>query len=242
MPRTKRIYKRRNTRRTKRTYKRPAAKRNRYRNKIPRSVVPQFRFVALKYNDMEQLSKTGNYFDLIRMFQSSCNQPRLPAGAGHQMMWWDQLSYMYKNYRVYGIKYKFTITATTTDESYRVVVMNQSSSIAEINTTAGYLAAVERGHCKSRDGGSRNGSRGQTVVSGYMNVAQTLGVAKGTVNYDTDFQGLTNLTSTQFSGSNPFRMAYLGLYIHCFGGITLDYKTELTYYVKVFNSQEVPLS
>jgi len=208
--------------------------------------MPNVRFVKLKYIDWQRYTHTANVFDLFAMYQSSANHPLerdiVTLNVGHQPMYFDQLSALYKYYRVFGIKYKFTFQATTTDESFRVVVKHQDTNIAEVNNYTGYYGAVERGNCKTGDGGTRNGSHDRVTIKGYLSVAKTLGVARSAITYEDNFQGNMNNSVTQFSGTNPPRMAFLALYVHCTNAVGFDVKTELEYFTRISDTTPIPIS
>ena len=51
-----------------------------------------------------------------------------------------------------------------------------------------------------------------------------------------------NNSITQFSGTNPVRMAFLALYVHCVAPITFDVKTELEYVTQIFDTSTVVIS
>ncbi len=240
---SKRKFKRKPRRYVKKARRR-FTKRNRRGNRRrrgPALVVPNQRFVTLRYMELVQPTLTAAVFNYISCHKSSLNQPNYGAG-GHQPMWFDQMSLMFRFYRVFGIKYKYTIAATTSDETYRCVVKHQNAAAAELTTLDGYYAAVERGHAKTRDGGSRNGANGKCIISGYMNVAKTLGVTKSEVSSTASFRGETNNTTAQFSGTDPSLQAFLGLYIHSLNGIKLDIKTELIFFAKLYDLKEVIIS
>lgn len=224
----------RRRRRPKRTVKRTMYVPKRRTYTLSKSPIPNWRVVKLNYVEILQVTLVAAQTNFISLHKSSVYQPNYGAG-GHQPMWFDQLTAMYKSFRVYGIKWKYTIASTTSDETYQACVKHQDSATAELTTLAGIIAAIERGQSKSKQGGSRNGSKGQITLNGYMSTAKATGVTKQQVSSTPAYAGIC-------ASSDPATMAYLALYIWSLNGIKLDIKTELVFYVKLFDALEVTIS
>lgn len=124
-------------------------------------------------------------------FQNSLFQPQLPVGVDnqHQPMYFDQwCPALYEAYRVYGIKYHVRVNNHTINETWFVGVDDNPSQTPSTDIRA----ALERPQWKVKTGGQQYSSSNHITISGYLDVAKTLGIPRQQVLYDDKFQKLYN--------------------------------------------------
>lgn len=188
------------------------------------STVPERLYVKLRYVDCINASVTGGVFTTMPYFQSSLYSPR--GSGGHQPMYYDQWTpAMYTKYRVYGIGYKVQAHNVSQQDATWFIIRHQDSTTAEI----ALQTVLERNDAKHKMLGGWAG-RSDAFVKGYLDVAKTLGVTRGSVRDLEEFGADYNV--------NPSRMAYLSPYLVSGSSTSnnvYNFTFELTYYCVLYN-------
>lgn len=225
-----RTQKRRKTYRKRRPYKKTykkgytvARRGKRYQKKlIPRAPFPDYRFVRLKYAEVTTYTITQGTLMPLYVYQSSLFDPRYNIG-GHQPLYFDQLSYIYKKYRVYGMHVRVKMTGNydygavlglrftdtpTSDPNNLELFMERPDTIAR------------KGYSYTQD----------IQIRAYKSVASTLGVPRSEVYTDDKYAAETS--------ASPTNLMYASLYVYNFhptNSQNYTVYTEIIYYAKFFD-------
>lgn len=166
---------------------------------------------------------------ILFSIKNSLNDPQhVPSTDKHQPLWYDQYCpFIYKKYRVYGVKYDITVNNQQLNQDWQCFVQRSDSAPVPL-VTADTLTEDKAVHKKL---GGGVGSRNQSVrLKGYWDVAKTLGISKSQIkNNDNNFAAGYD--------SNPFVLAYLNIWIahnHVDPAI-FDYNVKFTYYAELFD-------
>lgn len=199
-----------------------------------RTIVPSIRgmpfadryFVKLRYCDDRNLSipastvtATGHSYRINSLYD-----PDL-TGVGHQPFGRDQIAQFYNKYRVFGVKYKWTLWNTDSAVPLLIAVLPSNSSALDTD----WNTIIERGYAKSIVL-PPGGARGTMTMKGFASVAKVHGVKKNIVRTDDTFAA--------FQANNPSREVYLHLYGKAMDGstaITLRGRLELVFYCEMFD-------
>lgn len=225
----------RSWRRNKRTKK--------YNMKVPAyrqlKVVPERLAMNFRYSDNLNVVVTGQNLTNVYTWGSGMWRPAIGTGSLHQPMYFDQMvaaTGLYNRYRVYGVKYRWTVINRGTNECFYAIVRQQNNATVEAGPTERDKLnnLCERGDAAVRMGGSVNGATSKVVHKGFMSVARTLGLTTSHIRDDESFSG-------DYS-ANPLNMAYLVCYIFSnvgAGNITFETRMDLTYYAELYAQQPV---
>lgn len=161
--------------------------------------------------------------------------PNINSWSVHRPMYTNEMSALYGKYIVYGIKYRITIMGEyAATEGWYGGVMHSDSDTTETDI----LAAMERGQGKWRAIRNGTGGNGRLVLTGYMDVARTMG--------RTRLQSKVQGGMEAVFPSDPTYTAYLKAYVFNTspGGIAEGYHVawDLTYYVTWFDRTDVAAS
>lgn len=224
----KRVYrKRRRTVRRPRRYKRvgKTAYSLRRPTRIIRSPIPTRCFTRLKYVDTGSFSCGPGTLTSLYQFQTSMFDPRYSIG-GHQPLFFDQYSAMYKSYIVYGMKYKISFISQF-DYGASVYVVYRSDPVLDTNEET----ILEKSNRTVVRGYQQ---KGPFYTKGYVSVASVFGVKRNVVRTDDRFKALIS--------ASPENVVYITPYIRQYHP-TLSKDTvvhvELTYYCEFLDRVDV---
>lgn len=228
-------YKKKNIRRKTKVRRKKGSRKNGTTN-VPytknASPIAERAFMKLRYVDVTNITIAGSLLTTAIGFQSSLAAPRY-VGTGHQPLYFDQWCTMYSRYRVYGVKYHFTIINRSTNECFWAGVRHQDTNVSETSLQT----LLERGDAHMKIGTSVNSAGNVVVIKGYLSVAKTLGIALTAIKNDNEF-GASVV-------ANPSRMAYLPLYILSnltSGNVVFEVTCRLTYYCEMSDQVAVGAS
>ena len=195
--------------------------------------MPERLFTKLKYGVTYAIAIPGsagsvsnlNYF--APLLQTSLYDPEYNSG-GHQPMWYDQLGTFYNKYKVYGIKYKFTLTNIDGTKPFCLVVDPSHTATTDNN----FQLVAERQGTKMRWGNGVYSNR-PVVVRGYMSTARAIGVPSRDIRADAYYEGDWN--------ANPVRVGYLKAYVHTTDSVVanMEVRVEAIYYAELYQRVEV---
>lgn len=191
--------------------------------------LPERLFTKLRYTTATTVAVAGsgssvfNLTLLSPIMQSSLYDPEYTTG-GHQPIFYDKLGGFYGKYKVYGMKYKYTLTNIDGTKPFCLLVDPDNTHVADTND---YLTVCERPHTKSRWGNGVYSNR-PVVISGYASVARTYGVPKKDYRADAYYEGDWN--------TNPTRMAFLKAYVHTTDTsvVNMELKVEVVYFTELY--------
>lgn len=222
----KSTYKRRPARRPQRAKKTPYRRRRYARAtkpymKIMRQPVPDKMFTKLNYSEVLTMNLAASMVLVGYQFRTSIFDPDL-TGVGHQPMWYDQMNAFYKRYRVHGIKYKFTIVNTNTNQLCTGAVKHSSDGVLETNLNT----LRERRSARKWIGGPSTVR--PTVCKGFMYTGKPHGLSKKDFLADEDFEAAY--------GSNPVKQSWLEFYATTLNtSAVLNIQCDLVYYVELLD-------
>lgn len=202
------------------------------------TTIPERLTMKARFAEYAMTNVSAQVLTALRTFQTSMFTPQV--GYTHQPMYFDQMMYdtlsgkgLYQKYKVWGIKYRFTLFNNNTNESGYFGVMHQDTSTPETNL----VSARERGTGKWRTYGSVNGGHARCVISGFLSTHKALGISKNEVRTQDAFSGTVS--------TNPTKMAYLIPYMFSqlsSGQANYSLHTDLTYYMTYYDRAEVAQS
>lgn len=170
---------------------------------------------------------TSNLSTIGRSLQSSLFDPEYTVG-GHQPMYYDELGYFYRKYKVFGIKYRYTFINIDGTKPICWVVQPTNTDTLDNNFQA---ICEEPGHKKRWSTGVY--SNRPVVIKGYAGVAKTYGVPKGDVRRDAYYEGDWN--------TNPTRVMYIHGYSHSTDSspTNAQVRIEAIYYCLLYKKVDV---
>lgn len=223
----------RNTRkrryRRKQTFRRKGAGLQRYRKRrnyvsMYKSPILEQCYVRLKYVEQFSTAFPTSTITGIYTYQSSLYDPRWSTG-GHQPLYFDQYAALYKKYRVFGVKYRYTVMgAPSTGVTIWVKVSSTSTGDTNLETL------LERPDRIINRGTDNNG---KIVVKGYSSVANGCAVKPAEVRNNPNFA--SDVTT------NPATVMYIipSLYHMTGANQTMTWTVELTYYAMFFDRVDI---
>lgn len=155
------------------------------------------------------------------------------SGAGAQPVGFDELSALYKSYRVIGSSIKATLLPPSEVVLQCGVcpILASGSPVADIDAMKGNAYGKYAVVC--------NRQPNQSTVTNYLSTEQALGLAKGTVKFDSDLGAVT-------TASPSTEWFWEVMCDYAFTGDTSSYTTsgviEITYYCEFFGRQSFALS
>lgn len=181
-------------------------------------------YVKLRYCDDRNLTTTSG---LLTSHYYSCNSLYDPdqTGVGHQPFGFDQLCTMYNRYRVFAVKYRWTVWNTDTSVPLYLAINASNKTTADTD----YNTLIERGYCKSAVL-EPGGSRGTRTLSGYISVAKVNGVRFTAIRNEQDYQA--------YYTASPARGCYLHFYAKPADGsstVVLRGRLQLVFYCEMFD-------
>lgn len=185
--------------------------------------VPDRIFTKLRYAEFFDLApqQAGTPGMVSYSFRSSLFDPNY-TGLGHQPLWHDQLQAMYGRYRVIGMKYRFVLCNTNTNQLCTMAV--EKADGPPQNPAVGYTTILERRGVRPVN--INPSQSNPTIVQGYMHVGKPYGLTKTDFMADEDFEA-------NF-GANPAKMSYINLY--CVTQNTsaiVNCQASIEYYVEI---------
>lgn len=201
--------------------------------------VPERLAMNFRYVDNLNISATGQTLSNPFIYSSGMWRPNVGGASLHQPMYFDQMvaaTGLYNRYRVFGVKYRWTILNRGINECFYCIVRHQNNTTVEAGPTDRDKLnnLCERGDATVRVGGSVNGSHNRIIIKGFMNVAKTLGLTSSHIRDDETFSG--DYTA------NPVNMAYLMCYIFtnlASGTGTYESQMDLTFFAELYAQQPV---
>lgn len=194
--------------------------------KISRMPMPDRYLTKLKYSDRVSSSITVPYTGPVAFYyQTSLYDPQTTAG-GHKPLWTNQIAALYGKYRVYGMKYRWTINNAASYNSIEGAIVHQDAAAALTDMET----AKEQTGSRSFTVGPV--SAGVTIRSGYLSVPKVFGLSRQQFMGDDGFVGQSGA-----SLGSPAKMAQCVLYMRAMGpgDITANVNIDITYYVEFMN-------
>lgn len=153
----------------------------------------------------------------------------------HRPMYTHEMAGLYDKYIVHGFKYRITILGEySATEGWYGGVMSSDSDFNELDV----VAAMERSQGKWKLIRNGTGGKGKLVLTGYCDVARTLGRSRLQSRVQGGFEGT-------WPSDTPYP-AYLKAYVFNTspGGIAESYHVnwDITYYVTWFDRKDVAAS
>lgn len=216
-PRTKRrVYRRR-------TYKRKAT--------IPRKIIgiPLKQYAKLPYSGVTAFNVTASTL-ATQIFQLNGLYDPDFSGIGVQPNYFDQLMAMYTNYRVYGCKVTYRISAgTSTANCFHMtaalIPANTVSLYANMSSVINSRKAIFKIVTPTANG---------VTLSRYYSMSRDFGFTKADIATESRFEGTAS--------SNPSQGLYAVLYIKNNDGtitIPVTWEYRLVYYAKFYNPVQI---
>lgn len=194
------------------------------KSRIPRMPVipfPNRRMVKLEYFEKQAFSIAYNTLSSGYIYQSSLYDPRYSVG-GHQPLYYDELTAVYRKYRVFGISYDVQWVGRFDYATY-VIMRAQSTPVLETDIQTVLERSVRAYKCGTVDTTTFR-------LRGYASVAKVLGIRDTSLKSD-DWYSAETTTS-------PVRMIYLIPYImheHPSSAVTAQCNIRLTYHCEFFD-------
>lgn len=187
--------------------------------------MPDRYMTKLRYSDRLSSSITVPFTGPTAIwYQTSLYDPQTTTG-GHRPLWASQVGGLYEKYRVYGMKYKWTIVNASSYNAVEAVVLHQT------NTTA--LADIEtaKEQTGSRVFTVQPCAAGITYRRGYLNTAKVFGLTRKEFIGDDAFVGPCSVTGPS---ANPTKCAQTLLMMRAMGpgDITCNVTIDIVYYVE----------
>jgi len=192
------------------------------------TVIPQRFFTRLRYVSLQIGTTTTISPGYYQFAANGLNDPNL-TGGGHQPMGFDQLSALYKDYRVHAVKVKVQ-GRMLTGTSAGYVFLGCNGGVGLPN---GLQALLESNRYRHKIVTSEN----EFTITGYFPIHQVFGKSKKV------FQAAHNAASG--IGDNPDLLGYINVLWQNLDGATStgwNMRAELTYLCEFNNSKVLALS
>lgn len=189
--------------------------------------IPDRYFTKLRYTDIHGMSFTGG--SGVPATQSyrinSIFDPDL-TGTGHQPLGHDEMATLYNRYRVYGMKYRITLSNQSTTDYADICVSLRPNT----TTYSSIYTAMESAYNQKSIVGPETGSRNISIIKGYASVAKLRGISKRQLAIEEDYGALF--------GSNPGNIPLLTIFAqnqNSATSITVNARVDLVYYVCLYD-------
>ena len=149
------------------------------------------------------------------------------TGAGHQPLWRDQLAVLYGRYRVHGMKYKITLSCSSSKLTSCVLVVGRSST-----PESTYNTAIERRG--NRVMKAPPGVSHSTTYSGYIRPGTPYGLSPSQMKDDEEFAAGINADPAKKTFACFYAVTHENV-----GTVDLYYILECTYYVELMDKYRV---
>lgn len=212
----------RTRRRRRRMFRRPYRRMitSRIGRPVPDKTVTTVRFSQNSYITCSVYDAAMTAVNVIRV--NSIFNPDA-TGSGHQPLWTDQLAQLYGRYRVHGMKYKITLSGSSSKITQCILVVARSTTPETTLTTA-----IERRGNRVMDVPS--GLSHSKTYTGFIRPGKAYGLTPSQMKDDENFASVI--------GTHPNKIAFA-----CFYAVTHDttpdvkmhYALECTYYVELMD-------
>jgi len=159
--------------------------------KVSRMPVPDRYKTVLNYSDSISMNMTAADLVYIYRFRSSLHDPD-QTGGGHKPMWTNQMSNLYKHYRVVGFRYRIAMKNSNVTQLVYGAVQHMPS-----NGTIDGDVRTARERRLSRKFEVPASASGTKIVKGYLDVAKVWGQPKSEFLGDNAFEATFGNTPAQ---------------------------------------------
>lgn len=211
--------------RRRRRYGKNRRNKNGVYTKLMRMPVPDRMLTKLRYCEFFDLSPTaaGSPGMVSYSFRNSIFDPNY-TGLGHQPLWHDTLFLMYGQYRVLGMKYKFIVMNSNTNQ-LGTIVIEHANGPPQVAAT-GITTIMERRACRTFNVNSS--ASNPIIIKGYMPVGKPYGLNK------TDFMADVGFECAM--GQNPSKASHVNVYAVTQNSTAIfNIQATVEYYVEFTN-------
>lgn len=194
-----------------------------------RMPVPEAYLTKLRYTGHINLIPSSANLVTWYTFKNSLFDPD-ETSIGHQPLWRDQFATMYQKYRCYGMKYRFLIQNTNTQQLAEAYILYKDDLVFDTNPDL----VRERSGAKRYTLGTAQTR--PTIIKGYMPSNKAYGISKGQWLHDDSYEADW--------GATPFKPSYLCLGVSTMnaGGATFNVCCDIVLYAKMFDRINVTQS
>ena len=199
---------------------------------------PPTQFCKMEFSDLKGLTSAATTSVTGLEFAYRLNsiwEPKLGAGATFRANGWDQISSIYQQYKVHGVKIEIEFTNPSADGMMWVIALRAPSNTANTNSLLTRQIDMRAMHYT----GPINNTGSQVKRwSKYVNIGQVSGLTKLQFKADTE-----DYNSPIFT--NPSKVPVLAVNVANSADATiqnLNFKLRLLYYVQLYDKFEIPNS
>lgn len=216
----------RKTRRPRRRFRRPFRRMitTRIGRPVPEKTLTKLKYAQTSYITCSVYTAAMTGVNVIRV--NSIYAPDA-SGYGHQPLWRDQLAVLYGRYRVHGMKYKITLSTSSSKLTSCVLVVGKSTT-----PESNYNTAIERRG--NRVMKAPPGVSHSTTYTGFIRPGTPYGLTPSQMKDDEDFAAAIN--------ADPAKTAFACFYAvthENVGTVYLYYILECTYFVELMDKYRV---